>query len=207
MSHPIFAIYTILLCTLSSVQVIIYYFNCAARKGDNTLLSVYYLCKQDPEKAQQVILDFSSYLRQNFTAIVKEDMILFSEELEHTRAYLAVERTRYENKLFVCFDTPHTRFRLPLLTLQPVVENAVKHGLDPSFVPLSITVRTRETENGSEITVEDTGPGYAPADDDEPHIALANIRERLALMCGGELTIRTGDKGGTVVTITVPDRK
>lgn len=173
----------------------------------NTLLSVYYLCKQDPEKAQQVILDFSSYLRQNFTAIVKEDMILFTEELEHTRAYLAVERTRYENKLFVCFDTLHTRFRLPLLTLQPVVENAVKHGLDPSFVPLSITVRTRETENGSEITVEDTGPGYAPADDDEPHIALANIRERLALMCGGELTIRTGDKGGTVVTITVPDRK
>ena len=170
----------------------------------NTLLSIYYLCKQDPEKAQQVILDFSSYLRQNFTAIVKEDMILFTEELEHTRAYLAVERARYEKKLFVRFDTPHTRFRLPPLTLQPIVENAVKHGLDPSRGPLFITIRTRETESGSEITVGDTGPGYTPADDDEPHIALANIRERLALMCGGELTIRSGENGGTVVTITVP---
>ena len=172
----------------------------------NTLLSIYYLCKQDPEKAQRVILDFSSYLRQNFTAIVKEDMILFSEELEHTRAYLAVEQARYEKKLFVSFDTPHTRFRLPPLTLQPIVENAVKHGLDPSLGPLTITVRTRETQSGSEIVVEDTGPGYSPADDDEPHIALANIRERLALMCGGELTIRPGENGGTVVTITVPDK-
>ena len=172
----------------------------------NTLLSVYYLCRQDPEKAQQVVLDFSSYLRQNFTAIAKEDSILFTEELEHARAYLAVEKARYEKKLTVCFDTPHTRFRIPPLTLQPVVENAVKHGLDPSLGTLEITVRTRETEKGSEITVSDNGPGFNPADDDEPHIALANIRERLELMCGGSLTIRSGETGGTTVTITVPDR-
>lgn len=172
----------------------------------NTLLSIYYLCKQDPEKAQQVVLDFSSYLRQNFTAIAKEDSILFSEELEHARAYLAVEKARYEKKLSVTFDTPHTRFRIPPLTLQPVVENAVKHGLDPSLGPLEITVRTRKTDTGSEITVTDNGPGYTPADDDEPHIALTNIRERLELMCGGSLTIRSGDAGGTTVTITVPDK-
>ena len=173
----------------------------------NTLLSIYYLCRQDPDKAQQVVLDFSSYLRQNFTAIAKEDTIPFSEELEHTRAYLAVETARFEKKLFVHYDTPHTRFRLPPLTLQPIVENAVKHGLDPSLGPLEITVRTAETDKGSEIVVEDTGPGFTPADDDEPHIALANIRERLKLMCGGSLTIRSGEKGGTTVTITIPDPK
>jgi LytS/YehU family sensor histidine kinase len=173
----------------------------------NTLLSIYYLCRQDPDKAQQVVLDFSSYLRQNFTAIAKEDTIPFSEELEHTRAYLAVETARFEKKLFVHYDTPHTRFRLPPLTLQPIVENAVKHGLDPSLGPLEITVRTRETDRGSEIVVEDSGPGFAPADDDEPHIALANIRERLELMCGGSLAIRSGDTGGTTVTITIPDQK
>jgi signal transduction histidine kinase len=172
----------------------------------NTLLSIYYLCRQDPEKAQQIILDFSSYLRQNFTAIVKEDTIPFSEELEHARAYLAVEQARYEKKLSVRYDTPYTRFRIPPLTLQPVVENAVKHGLDPSLGPLRILIRTRETESGSEITVEDNGPGFSPADDDAPHIALANIRERLELMCGGGLTLRTGEEGGTVVTITVPQK-
>ncbi len=158
------------------------------------------------EKAQQVILDFSSYLRQNFAAIVKEETIPFTEELEHTRAYLAVEKARYEDTLFVDFDTPFTNFRLPPLTLQPIVENAVKHGLDPELEPLRITVQTRETEGGFRILVADNGPGYAPAADDEPHIALNNIRERLKLMCGGTLDIRPGEGAGTVVTVTVPDR-
>ena len=172
----------------------------------NTLMSIYYLCRQDVEKAQQVILDFSSYLRQNFAAIVREETIPFTEELEHTRAYLAVEKARYEDTLFVDFDTPFTNFRLPPLTLQPIVENAVKHGLDPELEPLRITVQTRETEGGFRILVADNGPGYAPAADDEPHIALNNIRERLKLMCGGTLDIRPGEGAGTVVTVTVPDR-
>ena len=173
----------------------------------NTLLSIYYLCEQDVKKAQQVILDFSSYLRQNFTAISKADMIPISEELEHTRAYLAVEQVRFSDMLFVEFDTPFTRFRVPPLTLQPIVENAVKHGVDPELGPLKITVQTRETPTGSEIIVTDNGPGYSPADDNEPHIALGNIRERLELMCGGTLDIQSGTEGGTVVTIMIPDRK
>ena len=172
----------------------------------NTLLSIYYLCEQDVKKAQQVILDFSSYLRQNFTAISKADMISISEELEHTRAYLSVEQVRFSDMLFVEFDTPFTRFRVPPLTLQPIVENAVKHGVDPELGPLTITVRTRKTRKGSEIVVTDNGPGYSPADDDEPHIALGNIRERLRLMCGGTLDIRSRPDGGTVVTIMIPDK-
>jgi LytS/YehU family sensor histidine kinase len=172
----------------------------------NSLMSIYYLCAQDPQRAQQVILDFSSYLRQNFAAIVREETIPFTEELEHTRAYLAVEMARYEDTLFVDFDTPFTNFRLPPLTLQPIVENAVKHGLDPELEPLRITVQTRETAGGFQVAVTDNGPGYAPAADDEPHIALNNIRERLKLMCGGTLDIRPGEGAGTVVTVTVPDR-
>ena len=117
-----------------------------------------------------------------------------------------MEKARYEDTLFVDFDTPFTNFRLPPLTLQPIVENAVKHGLDPELEPLRITVQTRETEDGFRILVADNGPGYAPAADDEPHIALNNIRERLKLMCGGTLDIRPGEGAGTVVTVTVPDR-
>lgn len=173
----------------------------------NTMMSIYYLIAQDAEKAQQVTLDFTTYLRNNFTALAKEDTIPFTEELEHTRAYLAVEKVRHEDKLFVELDTPCTRFRVPPLTLQPIVENAVLHGVSPDLAPLYLTVLTRETENGSEIIVEDTGPGFAPADDGEPHIALKNIRERLEMMCGGTLEITQREAGGTRVTIRVPLRK
>ena len=172
----------------------------------NTMMSIYYLCAQDSKKAQQVTLDFTSYLRKNFSAIASENTIPFANELEHTRAYLAVEQVQFEDSLFVEYDTPHTRFRVPPLTLQPIVENAVKHGMDPDSAPLRICIRTRETDAGHEITVEDNGPGFAQAntDDSEPHIALANIQQRLEIMCGGTLTVMPREGGGTVVKITLP---
>ena len=169
----------------------------------NTLMSIYYLCAQDPEKAQRVIKDFSRYLKNNFKAIAKEGTIPFAEELEHTRAYLAVEQARYEGHLYVEFDTPNTFFRIPPLTLQPIVENAVKYGVDPDMEPLYVSVVTEDTEQGVRITVEDTGPGYAPSDD-EPHFALDNIRQRLESMCGGTLEIAPREAGGTKVTVFVP---
>ncbi len=171
----------------------------------NTMTSIYCLCSQDPEKAQQVVMDFTTYLRKNFTAVASAAPIPFSSELEHTRAYLAVEQAQYSKSLTVEYDTPHTFFRVPPLTLQPIVENAVKHGRDPNAGPLHISIRTRKTDTGSEITVSDNGCGYDPADDSEPHIALKNIRQRLELMCGGSLTITPNDGGGTTVTVTIPD--
>ena len=171
----------------------------------NTMTSIYCLCSQDPEKAQQVVMDFTNYLRKNFTAIASDAPIPFTSELEHTRAYLAVEQVQYAESLFVEYDTPHTFFRVPPLTLQPIVENAVKHGRDPYAGPLRISIRTRKTATGSAVTVSDNGPGFHPADDDEPHIALNNIRQRLEIMCGGSLTITPGEGGGTVVTVTIPD--
>ena len=171
----------------------------------NTMTSIYCLCGQDPKRARQVTMDFTTYLRRNFTAIVSMEPIPFSAELDHTRAYLAVEEAQYEESLFVDYDTPHTFFRMPSLTLQPVVENAIKHGRNPYAGPLHISIRTRKTESGSEIIVSDDGTGYVSGDDNEPHIALKNIRERLDFMCGGNMTITSGESGGTIVTITIPD--
>ena len=170
----------------------------------NTMTSIYYLCEQDPHKAKQVTLDFTTYLRKNFAAIASEETIAFTDELEHTHAYLAVEQAQFEETLFVNFDTPHTLFRIPPLTLQPIVENAVKHGMVASDKPIHISVKTRKTETANEIIVEDDGPGYQPKDDNEPHIALNNIRQRLEMMCKGTLEISSGEQGGTVVKITIP---
>ena len=170
----------------------------------NTMTSIYYLCDQDSNKAKQVTLDFTTYLRKNFTAIASEEAISFLEELEHTRAYLAVEQAQFEDTLFVNFDTPYTSFKLPPLTLQPIVENAVKHGMVSSNKPIHISIKTRKTDSASEIIVEDDGKGFKPADDNEPHIALNNIRQRLEMMCKGTLEISSRSEGGTSVKITIP---
>ena len=170
----------------------------------NTLMSIYCLCKQDPMKARQATLDFTNYLRRNFSAIASETAIPFSAELEHTRAYLAVEQAQLGDMLFVEYDIQFTEFRLPPLTLQPIVENAVKHGRDPDAGPFRVTVHTRNTDGGSVVIVADNGRGFQPVEDDAPHTALKNIRERLAAMCGGDLQIAPGDSGGTVVTVTIP---
>ena len=175
----------------------------------NTMMSIYYLCKQDSDLAQQVTLDFTTYLRKNFTAIASEEPIPFREELEHTRAYLAVEQAQFEDSLFIDYDTPHVDFRVPPLTLQPIVENAVKHGMDPDAASFHISIRTMKTEDMSVIVVENDGAdfdalGTGAADDSEPHIALKNIRQRLEMMCRGKMTISPREGGGTIVKVEIP---
>ncbi len=171
----------------------------------NTMTTIYYLCKQDADKAQQVTMDFTNYLRQNFSAIASEDTVPFADELKHTQSYLAVEKAQHENNLFVEYDTPVTRFRLPPLTLQPLVENAVKHALDPNAGPLTVSVRTQQTNAGVFITVEDNGKGFDPGDISKPHPALDNIESRLKQQCGGTLKIDSAP-GCTTVTIIIPNR-
>lgn len=171
----------------------------------NTLMSIHSLCSLDPGKAQQITMDFTDYLRKNFYAVASGNTVPFSTELEHTHAYLAVEQAQFDDLLVVEYDTPFICFRLPPLTLQPIVENAVKHGMDPYLGPLRISIRTRRTDKGAEIIVKDNGRGFTLADDSEPGIALKNIRQRLQIMCGGSLAIAPRDDGGTVLTLSIPD--
>ena len=176
----------------------------------NTLMSIHSLCSLDPQQAQQITMDFTNYLRRNFNAVASDSPIPFSTELEHTRAYLAVEQVQYDDMLVVEYDTPFIFFRLPPLTLQPIVENAVKHGMDLDSEPLHISIRTRRTDSGgsepsgAEIIVEDTGPGFDSSDESKPHTTLTNIRQRLEMMCHGEMTITPREGGGTVVKVRIP---
>ncbi len=177
----------------------------------NTMTSIHYLCEQNPKKAVETIDNFTNYLRKNFSAIAKDGTIPFKEELEHVRTYLAIEQVRFEGELFVEFDTPHMNFRIPPLTLQPIIENSIKYGVDPELDPLYISVQTNETDNGCEIIVIDNGPGFDETNNDvddnmEPHIAINNIRERLSVMCGGSISFAMRQEGGTVVRIWIPAR-
>ena len=172
----------------------------------NALASIYYITQANPKQGLKVILDFTIYLRKVFNSVIKREPIPFEEELEHTRAYLAVEQARFEDKLNVVFDTPHTSFFLPPLTLQPIVENAVKHGMDPEIDQMTVTIRTRKTEGGSEIIVEDDGVDFLPPDDGEEGVGLTSTRLRLERMCGGTLEISLREGGGAVATLQIPDQ-
>ena len=171
----------------------------------NTMTSIYYLCEQNPKKAQQVTLDFTNYMRRIFNAVVSDGLIPFSEESEHTRAYVNVVLAQIGERLQVDFDTPHIEFSLPPLTLQPLVENAAKHGMNPNSGTLLISVKTRKTETGSEITVTDNGVGFDP-ESIAPSSTLASIRERLDKSVNGTLKIESSPNG-TTVTIFVPDKQ
>ena len=176
----------------------------------NTLSNIYYLCESDPGKAQQIIGDFIKYLRNNFGSVSKQGLIPFADELEHTEAFLAVVKARYENLLFVEYDISYTSFRIPPLTLEPIVENAVKHGLDQDSDPLHIKITTNCSGEGSVIMVENNGIDFSLDEtedistDDEPHIGINNVCNRLKTLCNGTIDISRREGGGTVVTMIIP---
>ena len=117
---------------------------------------------------------------------------------------MAVEQARLDEALVVEIDCPHTTFRLPPLTLQPLVENAVKHGADPELPPLLVRVTTHKEAGYSVITVEDSGPGFdSTALTDSSSSALSNVRNRLTVR-GATLDIRPRATGGTVAVIRIP---
>ena len=174
----------------------------------NTLTSVYVLCREDPKLAMQVIQDFTTYLQHNFSAISAKDPVSFTDELSHTKAYVAVESLRYGDKLLVEYVLDFTTFRIPPLTLQPLVENAIKHCLGKGNGPEHIIIHTWMEDGNALISVEDDGPGFDPKDtDSEVHVGLKNVKERLELMCNGTLEVTSNVGKGTLVTVSIPQNK
>ena len=172
----------------------------------NTLTAIRQLCDADPARAKQSILDFSRFLRANMNSLTTKEPIPFTQELEHTKSYLNLERQRFGERLKVVYDTPVTEFEIPTLTLQPVAENAVRHGVLRREEGGTVRIATEEWGDGYVVIVADDGVGMdAPAgkDSDGAHIGLANVRSRLADQCGGTLLINSTENG-TTVNIWIP---
>ena len=93
---------------------------------------------------------------------------------------------------------------IPTMLVQPIVENAVKHGMNPYSMPLHISVRTRHSDAGTEVIVENDGNDFKPGNGTDQHITLKNIQQRLQMICEGSMTIMPRDGGGTVVKLTIP---
>ena len=171
----------------------------------NTLGSIEQLCELDPPKAGELVHDFAKYLRGNFGELDNPKPILMSQEMEHVHHYINIENVRFPDMTF-SFEMRSEDFSLPALTVQPIVENAIKHGLMKLEKGGSIRVVSYETDAEYRITVEDDGVGFDTSKllDEKKHIGIRNIRDRLKAMVGGTLEIESTQGVGTKVMIIIP---
>lgn len=173
----------------------------------NVLTSINQLCAVDPRKAQDTVGTFSEYLRGNLDSLSQRNLIPFQKELEHVGQYLELEKLRFNDKLTVEYELCAENFSLPALTLQPLVENAVHHGVMRRREGGKVTIKTGETEQFWCITVVDDGVGFDPSkpkNDGRSHIGIENARERLKVLCGGVLSIESETGTGTRAQISLP---
>ena len=171
----------------------------------NTLTTIQALCRSDPEKAFEVTERFGTYLRQNLEALRQTKCISVEKELEHTRVYTEIEALRFPN-VHIAYDIQDTDFSVPALTIQPLVENAIRHG-DRIREDGRVEIRTRAVEEFHEITITDNGIGFdaqAAENTGEAHIGLRNVQERLAAQCGGSMEIVSEKDQGTTITLRIP---
>lgn len=171
----------------------------------NTLGTIQQLCKEDPQQAAQLVQNFSIYLRGNFSELDSTVPIRFPKELEHVRCYTDIELVRFPD-MTVQYDIQTEDFLLPALTVQPLVENAIKHGLMGLEEGGTVTVTAFETEEYYCVQVTDDGVGFDEADlqDGRKHVGISNVRERLQAMCGGSLIVESQKGKGTTALIRIP---
>lgn len=173
----------------------------------NALGTIGQLSRRDSAQAADAIDTFARYLRTNLESVESTKQVSFSEELQHVKTYLWLEQMRFGEALNVRYNIQCEDFHLPPLTVQPIVENAVKHGLGQKEEGGTIIVRSQETEDCWIIGIEDDGVGFDEEivlHDSRTHIGIENVRRRLQYMCRGTLEIESAPGKGTVASIRIP---
>jgi LytS/YehU family sensor histidine kinase len=175
----------------------------------NTLNSLSSLILKDqPDEAEKMILNLSTFFRTSLTADPTEDVPL-AEEIRLQRLYLDIEAVRFPERLIVQIDVPGVLDNacVPCLILQPLVENAIKYGVSRAKRPVTLRISAREDSHGLVLSVEDDGEPLG--DDAKLHgagVGLKNVTDRLRARFGEEATCRYGPlpNGGFGVTLFMP---
>lgn len=176
----------------------------------NTLNTITALCRINPKLAEETTIKFSKYLRENMHSMGKNDTQLFSKELEHTNIYLDIEKLRFGDRVKVEYDIKTEDFNMPTLTLQPIVENAVKHGICNKVEGGTIKISTEKKGKDHIIIISDNGIGFEmrkALNDGRTHVGIQNVKERLKTIVDAELEITSFIGIGTVVKIIIPGKK
>ena len=175
----------------------------------NSLSSIILLCKKEPDRAAGVLEDFSDYLRMNIDTLSFEGDIPFEKELDHIDTYIKLEKVRFEERIDIEYDIDTAEFMIPPLLIQPLVENAVKHGILKRPEGGKISLRSYESDGEVHIVVEDNGMGFSDdssPDDTRVHVGLENVRKRLKDI-GGELQLSSVYNMGTRCEVIFPLRQ
>ena len=155
------------------------------------------------------ILNFSQYLRKNFEALTNEKMIPFSQEMEHVDAYVNLSKVLPSRNFEIEKNFEITDFKIPALTVQPLVENAIYYGIGMSEAGDVIRIETKEEGGYVLVKVIDDGHGkQTELSTQKKHksVGTANVKTRLKILCEGEMTLNRSDEG-TEAVIKIPAAK
>lgn len=173
----------------------------------NSLTAIAQLCEKNPKDAKQATIAFADYLRNNMHSLEKNKLIPITEELEHIKTYLYLEKMRFDDYLEIEYDLKETDFYVPFLSVQPIVENAVKWGIGDKEDGGLIKISTDADDENYVITVCDNGNGFNTSkikSDNGTHIGIRNVKKRLNVLCSGRLVINSVIGEGTTVRIIIP---
>lgn len=178
----------------------------------NTLNSIQSLIEIDAAKASQMIYNFSKYLRTHVDMVEMEGMISFAEELESIKAYVDIELVRY-HKIRVVYDIQEKDFFLPMLSIQPLVENAIRYGVSKKLVGGTVTIKSYLGNQGYVIEINDDGVGFTPKVKSESSqgtrtysVGMKNITYRLNKLINATVQCKSTVGEGTSVRIEIPKR-
>ena len=172
----------------------------------NALSSISQLCKKDSEKAAIMIDEFAMFLKKNMQDIYAAELISFETELNHLKRYLNIQKMRYGEYMNICYDIKSMDFDLPPLILQPIAENAVRHGISHKPEGGTITVRSSEDTDEYKVVIEDDGVGFemGKVKDGKVHLGINSIKKRIGMIEGADVAIDSEPGKGTKVTVTIP---
>ncbi len=180
----------------------------------NTLNVISTLCRLDGEYAETLTLDLSKYLQYSFEFKNLSRFISFSAELEFIETYVKIEKARFVNELDVVYDLCDTPgLMVPPLPIQPLVENAIRHGVRKKEEFGTVVLSVKEEKDGFIIEVSDDGVGIEPAKlerlnqgirDENAGVGLINVKQRIESLCGTDFIIESELGHGTRIVITIP---
>jgi sensor histidine kinase YesM len=176
----------------------------------NTLASIDHLIETDPPRASQMQKNLIALLRASMPTMRENHPTAHNlgREMAVIRPYLEILKVRMEDRLQTQIDVPDGLLSadFPSMMIQSLVENAIKHGLEPKAEGGTLRVKAEIVHGKLAVTVADTGLGFGKAATAGTGVGLANIRERLQLLYGNKASMTIGENtpSGTVVTITVP---
>ncbi|MBQ6207579.1 MAG: histidine kinase [Oscillospiraceae bacterium] len=171
----------------------------------NAMSAIRELLDSNPALASAGLDNLAGYLRKNLDALTLDHMIPFAQELEHIEQYVMLEKMNPANLFDVVYDLQIIDFQVPALSVQPLVENAIRHGVRALGDEGMVFVVTERHGDMIRIIVEDNGPGFSGnvTEQQKQRIShgLENVRKRLETQCGGSLHIRSGENGTRLIVL------